>query len=619
MSWISSSRRLTSGFDTKISVQYKKAITTGRPHTKEGISGQNLYLRSKEDIRKCIKTEDYKKLLRMVSEALEDENLSFFPIFEELWNLLETGFTKEQVARIVSWYESFSSRFIVPIEQLGKSNDYLLDETRGPTDAFKDLALQMLTEMVAIIVEEENTSEIERAKGLKIDFDNQEKEGDILEYYASKNIPRPKLKFIVTQTSTSGDTGPAGQDGILGKKFIVNIVGYPQAEATTAQRWQMQGRSKENVLALPFHEQFSQIQEHMNDAKPADMKDQLQKAIEWKFQDLILKYGFEIVIDSGSFNSINPARIDGQMNYHAFWLYQAEAKWLLDNNHEIIEVVSSGNGGHVFSILMAREMTGISGPTIITTNENDMFYKIIEEGKFQKPQADSAKHNPSVSMIIDFPNNMWRLFSYAFWSERANEIAQIFMSGSEVILNRYEREILKDRLKLHCVRSNTEEELDTIYQVLHTSKRLICPHTANAYHWLSIMRWLEWFQDYNDTKALISETASPWKFLAAIAAWVENQSDLDGTSRSELYTQYREFEKSVEGCRELLIKIQKGLQEAWVEYIEEMIPEWLRKIYLDWFYEPESQSVETFHPATIAFVNHYAPELRKQVDTLLHS
>ncbi len=618
MSWISSSRRLTSAFDTQIITPYQQAITTGRPHTKEWISRQNLYLRAKEDVRRCIKTEDYKRLLKMVWDALEDENISFLPVFEELWNLLETGFTKEQVSRIVTRYESFSSRFIVPIEQLGQTNDYLLDETRGPTDAFKDLALQMLTEMVAIIVENENTSEVRKAQELYAAFQNQEKEGDILEYYASKNIPRPKLKFIVTQTSTSGDTGPAGQDGILGKNFIVNIVGYPQAEATTAQRGQMQGRSKENVLALPFYEQFSQIQEHMNDAKPSDMKEQLQKSIEWQFQDLIQKYGFEIVIDSGSFNSINPARIDGQMNYHAFWLYQADAKWLLDSNHEIIEVVPSGNGGHVFGILMARELTGISGPTLITTNENDMFYKIIEEGRFQKPQIDSAKHNPSVSMIIDFPNNMWRLFSYAFWPERSNEIAQIFMSGREVILDRYEREILKDRLKLHCVRSNTEEELDTIYQVLHTSKRLVCPHTANAYRWLSVMRGLEGFQDYNDTKALVSETASPWKFLAAIAAWVKKQSDLDGTSRSELYTQYRKLEKSVEGCRELLIRIQKGLQEAWVEYTEEMIPEWLRKIYLEWFDEPETQSVETFHPATITFVTDYAPELRKQVDRLLN-
>jgi threonine synthase len=61
--------------------------------------------------------------------------------------------------------DRFSSDMIVPIEQLGENGiDFLLDESTGPTDAFKDLALQMLTEMVSIITEEENTLAIQNAK-----------------------------------------------------------------------------------------------------------------------------------------------------------------------------------------------------------------------------------------------------------------------------------------------------------------------------------------------------------------------------------------------------------------------------------------------------------------------
>jgi len=41
---------------------------------------------------------------------------------------------------------------------------FLLDETCGPTDAFKDLALQMVTEMVSIIVEMQNSESIKKAK-----------------------------------------------------------------------------------------------------------------------------------------------------------------------------------------------------------------------------------------------------------------------------------------------------------------------------------------------------------------------------------------------------------------------------------------------------------------------
>ena len=84
-------------------------------------------------------------------------------VFETLLASFQTGFTKKQVSRIIGNLSRFSSDMIVPIEPL-HGNDYLLNETTGPTNAFKDLALQMLTEMVAIITEDENTTSISNAK-----------------------------------------------------------------------------------------------------------------------------------------------------------------------------------------------------------------------------------------------------------------------------------------------------------------------------------------------------------------------------------------------------------------------------------------------------------------------
>jgi threonine synthase len=40
----------------------------------------------------------------------------------------------------------------------------LLNESYGPTDAFKDLALQMLTGLTSTIVSEENKVAVEKAK-----------------------------------------------------------------------------------------------------------------------------------------------------------------------------------------------------------------------------------------------------------------------------------------------------------------------------------------------------------------------------------------------------------------------------------------------------------------------
>lgn len=46
-------------------------------------------------------------------------------------------------------------------------------------------------------------------------------------------------------------------------------------------------------------------------------------------------------------------------------------------------------------------------------------------------------------MIIEYPNNMWRLFSYAFGAEVANDIATRFMKGEEIELTQKQLETLR--------------------------------------------------------------------------------------------------------------------------------------------------------------------------------
>lgn len=99
----------------------------------------------------------------MTEENIDIRKGMILNVFETLLASLQTGFTSNQVSRIIGNLSRFTSDMIVPIESIHQ-NDYLLNETTGPTDAFKDLALQMLTEMVAIIVEEENAISIANAK-----------------------------------------------------------------------------------------------------------------------------------------------------------------------------------------------------------------------------------------------------------------------------------------------------------------------------------------------------------------------------------------------------------------------------------------------------------------------
>ena len=560
---------------------YKYALTHAKPD--DGW----LWFRLPGSLKDCLSNEKLKELEWKVRSALDSDNTKQLvkEVFVDLWLSLETGFTKKQIETIVWNLDNFSHDLIVPIEGLSE-NTYLLNESYGPTDAFKDLALQMLTGLTSTIVSEENKVAVEKAK-------NWEK--------------WQKLRFLVNLTSTSWDTGPAGWKWVEGKPFIVNIIWLPANESTNGQIGQM-AILKWNVLALPMKEGFSDIQTSMISWNTDEYKEELVKVITDEFSDLITEYGFEIEVSSGSFNSINPGRIDGQMIYHTYWLLQAKAKWIIKQWEEIIEVIPSGNGWHVYGALQARLLWKIDGPTIVTCNRNDTFYKIFETGRFQKEVWNSV-HQASVSMIIEYPNNMIRLFSYAFWSEIAKKISDDFFSWKEVVFSKDERSILKEKLNIHCYRVESEDELSTVQKVFKETGRLICPHTANAVKWLEEFR--NTYKDY-DTPALVSETASPWKFIAATAAALECK-----ISTLSLYNHYRKLERTREWCLELIEKIKNQYDIYWYKFDENIIPKDLRDIYKNGYKVRETTSAAHFHNETLDFLKGYAPELRKQVLKLL--
>ena len=99
---------------------------------------------------------------------------------------------------------------------------------------------------------------------------------------------------------------------------------------------------------------------------------------------------------------------------------------------------------------------------------------------------------------------------------------------------------VKEELQSHIVvkRITQKEKLTTIGETFRDTGRLVCPHTANAL--CGLAQYRETSRDAS-TPALVSETASPWKFLAATAAGLsfEETDDIDG-----LYAKYRTLEKT---------------------------------------------------------------------------
>ena len=189
-------KHLSSTRSDEISASFREAIFEARPE--KGL----LY----RDITSYHPTPDQRQAWSM----LADENPC--EAMEALWNFLGTGFSEAEIEEAVSRLGQFRHPDILPFRGY-RSDTTLLDLTQGPTCAFKDFALQMLTSFVAQDMRAHNT-------------------------LAEKDSSLPK-RYMIAQTSTSGDTGPAGGAGIEGQPAICNIIGYPEHEASYVQKQQM--------------------------------------------------------------------------------------------------------------------------------------------------------------------------------------------------------------------------------------------------------------------------------------------------------------------------------------------------------------------------------------------
>lgn len=254
------------------------------------------------------------------------------------------------------------------------------------------------------------------------------------------------------------------------------------------------------------------------------------------------------------------------------------------------------------------------------------WWKWLKEDLFytSKTLKSWVVSSPSVSMIIETPNNIERLFSIAFWPERALEIKEKFENFEEVELTRKEIQKLKSYYNLHVERISSKEELETIWEVFVKTWRLVCPHTANAICWLK--KYRKKSNDY-ETKALVSETASPWKFLAAIAAALHYQT-IDERKREQInisyiYQEYRSYESDItwKGINELIEKIKLFYGKLWKTFnLSDDIPRDLREIYENtdlslW----EIKSASDWNEVTSESVRKYSWKFKAQVTELIKS
>jgi threonine synthase len=216
-------------------------------------------------------------------------------------------------------YGRFAHGAVTPLTQLAERN-WLLELFHGPTQAFKDVALQLL--------------------------------GLLFEEFLARRDER-----LTIVGATSGDTGSAAIDAVAGRERIDIFMLHPKGRVSDVQRRQMTTVKAPNVYNVAIDGSF----------------DDAQAMVKRMFGDTAMTGRFHI----SAVNSINWARLMAQVVY-----YFAAALQLGGPERKIAFSVPTGNFGDVFAGHVAARMGLPIERLIVATNVNDILHRALSAGDY---------------------------------------------------------------------------------------------------------------------------------------------------------------------------------------------------------------------------------------------
>ena len=228
-----------------------------------------------------------------------------------------------------------------------KNNLFLLSLSNGPTLAFKDIAMQFL--------------------------------GHIFEYVLGK-----QGKTLNILGATSGDTGPAAEYAMKGKKGIKVFMLSPHGTMSPFQSAQMYSLQDTNIFNIAIKGVFDDCQ---------DIVKAVSKDLEFKGLNKI-----------GAVNSINWGRILAQIVYYFKGYFDVTTK----NSEKVDFTVPTGNFGNICAGHIARMMGLPINHLVVATNENDVLDEFFNTGNYAPRSSEDTFQTSSPSMDISKASNFER-------------------------------------------------------------------------------------------------------------------------------------------------------------------------------------------------------------------
>lgn len=412
--------------------------------------------------------------LREVSLDLNEiSGLSYKETAKKIFSLLLDDYTEEELTAAVesAYTGSFDTESITPLSSIG--DDFLLELYHGPTCAFKDVALQMLPQLMS--------------KALK-----------------------GSGKKILIVTATSGDTGKAALEGFRDVDDIGIIVFYPYKKVSDIQYLQMATQKGKNVEVCAINGNF----------------DDAQSGVKRLFSSNACKKLSASGISLSSANSINIGRLVPQTVYYFESYKRLCHENIIKPGDEVDFCVPTGNFGDVLAGYYAKLMGLPVHSLIVASNENNVLTDFLTTGVYDRNREFRKTISPSMDILIS--SNLERMLYYISGGD-CDLISELMKNLSET--GRYEispellskvQEIFKSGY------ANDRETKEAIRRAYNDTGRLIDPHTAVGY---KVMRE----NKTEGIPCVLLSTASPYKFCRDVYEAIFDEKEKDSAGKDGFY------------------------------------------------------------------------------------
>jgi len=400
------------------------------------------------DVESCLRCGTPEAAARIISALLPD--------IPDMDALVARGYTGK-----------FQTEELTPTVEAGPFT--VLELFRGPTSAFKDVALCMLPQLLTAAKD---------LKGMEQD--------------------------ILILTATSGDTGKAALAGFRDVPGVRICVFYPQGGVSAVHRAQMVTQEGRNVTVCAVEGNFDDAQTGVKNIFAAA-------------EDGMLPGSTRRLSTA---NSINIGRLAPQVTYYFKAYGDLLRRGRISMGQKVNFCVPTGNFGDILAGFLAKKMGLPVGRLICASNANNVLTDFIRTGTYDRRRPLHKTVSPSMDILVS--SNLERLLW--FLSEDTELVAslmgQLNAQGFYTVPETLKAAIDAEFWAGCC---GDAESQDTIGRVWKDHGYLCDTHTAVA--WAVAEDYVN--QTGDTAPMVVLSTASPYKFPAAVLSSLEKTEEPD--------------------------------------------------------------------------------------------